>query len=247
METKINLSLPGRKKPYVMAHRGNMSVCPENTLAAFQQALTDGADILETDLHLSKDGEFICIHDATLERTTDGRGNVAQKTLAELKQFSAGAHHPMYRQERIPSLAEVAAILPPDVALALELKTPRFLEADVCRRLVAALTQFGVRQRTVVISFHLEHVQAVQAVAPDIPIGWISMTGVFPRRGVQFSGPFFPLLYVNPFYVLQAHRLGEMVCPLDPYPDARLKYYRLLGCDVILSNNPAVTCRFLKR
>ena len=71
------LTLPGRRKPYVMAHRGNRVACPENTLAAFRRALADGADILETDLHVAADGQFVCIHDGTLDRTTNGRGLVA--------------------------------------------------------------------------------------------------------------------------------------------------------------------------
>jgi glycerophosphoryl diester phosphodiesterase len=61
-----------------MAHRGNRVLCPENTLAAFRQALADGADILETDLHLTADKEFVCIHDATVDRTTNGSGAVVQ-------------------------------------------------------------------------------------------------------------------------------------------------------------------------
>ena len=83
------LFIPGRQKPYIMSHRGNQQLCPENTLAAFQQAIVDGADIIETDLHLSSDGVFMCIHDETLERTTNGHGRVAEKSLKELKTFSA--------------------------------------------------------------------------------------------------------------------------------------------------------------
>ncbi|HZK60580.1 MAG TPA: glycerophosphodiester phosphodiesterase family protein, partial [Anaerovoracaceae bacterium] len=77
-----------------MAHRGNRQLCPENTLAAFRQAIIDGADIIETDLHLSADGVFICIHDETLDRTTNAQGLVAKKTLKELKSKSAGYGNP---------------------------------------------------------------------------------------------------------------------------------------------------------
>ena len=72
-----------------MAHRGNRVACPENTLASFRRAVEDGADILETDLYLSSDGAFVCIHDPTLDRTTDGKGPVEDRTLAELKALSA--------------------------------------------------------------------------------------------------------------------------------------------------------------
>ncbi|KPK88598.1 MAG: hypothetical protein AMJ88_18715, partial [Anaerolineae bacterium SM23_ 63] len=83
------LNLPGKPKPYVMAHRGNRVACPENTLAAFQRALDDGADILETDLRLSSEGVFVCIHDAKVDRTTNGSGAVSEMTLREIKTLSA--------------------------------------------------------------------------------------------------------------------------------------------------------------
>jgi len=247
-ETRVRqLSLPGKKKPYLMAHRGNKAQCPENTLASFRRALEEGADILETDLHLSADGVFMCIHDSTVDRTTNGSGEVSNMTLAELKTLSAWDHRPGFENERIPTLAEVAALLPEDCALALELKTDRFLEDDVCRQLVVELEAAGVQDRTVVISFHLERVQRVQANAPHIPIGWITLTGWRPKKDTQLLGPFWPLLVLNPLYVWIAHRRGQVVAPLDPTPDGRLWYYRWLKCDAILTDDPGKTARLLVR
>jgi len=241
------LALPGKSKPYVMAHRGNRVACPENTLAAFRQALADGADILETDLHLTADGVFVCIHDGTVDRTTDSHGAVAEMTLAEIKTLSASYGRPEFRAETVPTLAELTAILPADVAVALELKTDRFLEADVCQQLANELDESGVRQRTIVLSFSLPRLQAVQAIAPDIPIGWIALFRAWPLRGVQLQGPLWPMLLVNPLYVWLAHRAGQLVAPLDPTPDSRLWLYRALHCDAVLTDNPATTCRALKR
>ena len=242
-----DLSLPGRPKPYVMAHRGNQKACPENTLAAFQQSFSDGADILETDLHMSRDGVFVCIHDATLDRTTDGRGAVAERTLVELKCYSAGIHHPMYKTERIPTLAETASILPGDVALALELKAICFREEVVCRKLLDELKHYGVHGRTVVISFEIDYLRNIQAVDAHLPVGLITEKRLTPLSGLQLAGPIWPFIFINPFYVWQAHALGQVVCPLDPEPDRRLSIYRMLGCDAVVSNNPAVTCRLLGR
>jgi glycerophosphoryl diester phosphodiesterase len=241
------LALPGRRKPYVMAHRGNRVACPENTLAAFRRALADGADILETDLHVTADGQFVCIHDGTLDRTTNGHGPVAARSLADIKQFRAHYGHSEFEDERIPTLAEVAALLPSDVALALELKTDRFLEPDVCRRLAAELDTAGVRSRTVVLSFHLPRVQAVRAVAPDLPTGYITMSNPLPLVDAQLFGPFWPLLLLNPLYACMAHARGGFACPLDPTPDSRLWFYRRLGCDAVLTDDPGATCRALGR
>ena len=242
-----SLMLSGRAKPYLMAHRGNRAACPENTLAAFQKAVDDGADIIETDLHLSADGVFVCIHDATVDRTTDGSGEVAEMTLGEIQGLSAAYGRAEYAAERVPTLEEVAALLPDDVALALELKSDRFLEAEVCRALVDELDRTGVRARTVALSFSLARIEAVQAVAPEMPIGWITLTRPWPLGGVQMLGPLWPLLLLNPFYVRLAQARGQVVCPLDPNPDARLGLYRWLGCDAILSDDPGATAAALKR
>lgn len=228
-----------------MAHRGNRVTCPENTLAAFQRAFDEGADILETDLHLTADGVFVCIHDATVDRTTDGSGEVAGMALGEVKALSAGCGRAPFEAERVPTLAELAALLPEDVALALELKSDRFLEPEVCRALVAELDRTGIRGQTVVLSFSLPRIQAVQAIAPDIPIGWITLSRLWPRRGVQLLGPLWPLLLLNPFYVRVAHARGQLVCPLDPLPDKRLWFYRWLGCDVVLTDDPGATAEAL--
>lgn len=230
-----------------MAHRGNRVACPENTLAAFQRAIDEGADILETDLHLTADGVFACIHDATVDRTTGGSGPVASMTLEELKSLSASYGRPEFAAERVPTLAELAALLPPGVALALELKSDRFLEPEVCQALAAELNHAGIRARVVALSFSLPRIQALQAVAPDIPIGWITLSRPWPLRGVQMLGPLWPLLLANPLYVRLAHAQGQVVCPLDPNPDARLGLYRRLGCDAVLSDDPGATAQALGR
>ncbi len=241
------LTLPGRTKPYVMAHRGNRVLCPENTLASFSKAFEEGADILETDLHLSADGVFMCIHDATVDRTTNGSGLVSEKTLAELKELSASNGFSNFEDERIPTLAETAAILPRGVALALELKTDRFLEPEICRRLIDELHTAGIFERSLVLSFSLPRLQAVKAAEPSIPIGWITMAKLCPNPLPEVMGPFWPGVFLNPFYVNRARRRGQLVCPLDPTPDGRLWYYKLLRCDALVTDNPGATLEALKR
>ena len=230
-----------------MAHRGNRTACPENTLASFRRALEDGADVLETDLWLSADGVFVCIHDATLDRTTDGKGPVEARTVPELKALSASCGRPEFAGERVPTLAEVAALLPPDRGLALELKSDRFLDPEVGRRLADELSALGVLDRSVVIAFSRARLDAARLGAPGLPAGWITLKEARPARGVELLGPFWPLLLLNPFYVALAHRRGQVVAPLDPTPDGRLWLYRLLGCDAVLTDDPAATVRQLGR
>lgn len=241
------LELPNKSKPYILAHRGNRAACPENTLAAFRRAIADGADLIETDLRLTADGTIVCIHDETVDRTTGGSGAVNQMTLDELKTLSAGCNRPEFADERIPTLAELLDILPEDMAVALELKTDRFLEEAVCKQLIEELEDAGVRERAVVISFSMARVWAVRRVARDVVVGCITLNRPWPYAGAELQGPFWPLLFLNPFYVWLAHRRGAVVCPLDPTPDARLWYYKALGCDAVLTDDPAATARALGR
>lgn len=237
------LEIPGRTKPYVMAHRGNRVQCPENTLVAFRQAFKDGADILETDLHLSKDGKFICIHDDTVDRTTDRNGRIEDLTSMEIKQASAFNHMPGFEEERIPLLEETTAVLPENVALALELKSDCFLEEKFCRQLVGELNDAGVLERTIVLSFNMTRILTVRKIAADMPIGLITMQRIIPPSQVDMVGPFFPILWLNPFYLRVAHERGLLVCPLDPVPETRLKHYLKMDCDAIITDNSAVTCQ----
>ncbi len=239
------LNLPGKTRPYLMAHRGNSARCPENTLAAFRQALADGADILETDLHLTADGVLVCLHDATVDRTTNGRGAVADLSLDRVKTLSASYGRRGFEAERVPALRELMTLLPPGVALALELKTDRFLEPDVCQQLAAELQTGGVRERTVVLSFSMARLQAMRRAAPDIPTGFITLNRLLPASGCELIGPLWPLLLLNPFYVSMAHRRGQAVCPLDVSSDRRLGLYRRLGCDAIMTNDPGSIARLL--
>ena len=152
------LEIPGKLRPYVMAHRGNLVHCPENTLAAFQRAVDDGADVIETDLHVTADGHFVCIHDDAVDRTTNGRGGVRDMTLAQIKVLSAGAGWDEYAEERVPVLDEVFALVPDAIVVALELKTDDFLDSETARRLGAASAAAGRCDGVVLLSLSLIHI-----------------------------------------------------------------------------------------
>ena len=241
------LQIPGRSRPYLMAHRGNRALLPENTHSAFQRALEDRADLLETDLHLTRDDVFVCIHDGTVDRTTDGTGQVSSFSLDELRRLNAAASHPELPPEPIPTLQELAEWLPAEVGLALELKTDRFLEERVVENLSSILRSAGIHDRTLILSFSQERLDAVQSRDAQLPVGWISLSRIWPLTNVALLGPFWPLLILNPFYVSLAHRRGQYVAPLDPAPEPRLRYYQLLGCDAILSDHPHLTAPALER
>jgi glycerophosphoryl diester phosphodiesterase len=107
----------------VIAHRGASAQAPENTLASFQEAIALGANYVELDVHLSKDGEVVVIHDATLNRTTNGAGSVNEKTFFELQQLSASKiNAETYPDEKIPLLNEALKLTQGKAILLIEIK-----------------------------------------------------------------------------------------------------------------------------
>ncbi|NBE54367.1 glycerophosphodiester phosphodiesterase [Streptomyces boluensis] len=138
-----------------IGHRGVMGVEPENTLRSFVAAEEAGLDVIELDLHLSKDGALVVMHDALVDRTTDGKGPIAEKTLSELRELDAG------RGERIPVFEEVLdAVGAPLQAEIKDVAAARAL-ADVMRRrdLVA---------RVEVISFHDDALAEIARLVPGV-------------------------------------------------------------------------------
>ena len=96
----------------IFAHRGSKGTHPENTLASFKEAVRVGSDGIELDVHLTKDGQLVVIHDETVDRTTNGTGEIRTLTLAEIKEFDAGSwFHNKYAGEKIPTLEEVLLLL----------------------------------------------------------------------------------------------------------------------------------------
>jgi glycerophosphoryl diester phosphodiesterase len=101
-------NVEGKEKVICVAHRGGAGCAPENTPAAFKKAIALGADMVECDIHLSKDGHMVVIHDDRLDRTTNGKGLVREKTLAELKALDAGSWYGgEFAGEKISTLEEL--------------------------------------------------------------------------------------------------------------------------------------------
>ena len=121
------------------AHRGASDTHPENTLAAFREAIRLGAQMIEFDVALSKDGQLILMHDATVDRTTNGKGPVSELMLAELKKLDAGSWKGgQFKNERTPTLDEALAIMPDNMWLNVHLKGGAQLAEKVTERIVAS-------------------------------------------------------------------------------------------------------------
>lgn len=139
----------------IVAHRGASGTAPENTLAAFQQALDIGVGALEMDVHLSRDGEVVVIHDATVDRTTNGTGNVSDLTLSQLKKLDAGSRFaPQFAGEGIPTLQEVLDLAQGSVIIEIELKTTTPWPTPLERKVAELVVRNGLEDKVIIQSFN---------------------------------------------------------------------------------------------
>ena len=230
-----------RRPPFIMAHRGSSERCPENTLASFRAAVEEGADIVETDVRVAGDGTFVCIHDATVERTTGGSGSVDAMSLGQLQSLDASQGRAGFAGERIPTIAQAASVLPPAVMLAAELKSDEFIDPHVTERLLDELAHLGMLGRTMFLSFRWDRLVALHRLAPDVPTGLLSLSRLLPHPGTRLLGPSWWTLRANIMFIRTAHRRGQLVCPLDPTPEPRLAWYLRIGCDAVLTDAPGRT------
>ena len=159
------------RNPWIIAHRGASGHAPENTLAAFERAVQLGVTLIETDLHLTRDARFVAIHDATLERTTNGRGAVHDFTLGELRELDAGKWFDReFMDEKIPTLEEVLDFSREhDAVFYLEIKYDSAW--GMHHALVAELQKAQSAARTAVISFDPGTLKAIHRLDPSLMIG----------------------------------------------------------------------------
>lgn len=243
----------------MFAHRGGAALAPENTLIAFERGLALGADGLELDVHLSRDGIPVVIHDRTVDRTTGGRGPVAALTAAELAAldagFAFGAAEGFPFRERGHGVPTLAAALErcPDARIIIEMK---YGTAALARAVVDVVRRMGASGRVCLGSFQQEALDAARLLAPEVATSasqpearwtlhrsWLGWRFVSPRRYVAFQVPERAgrLRVVSPGFIRQAHREGQVVqvWVVDQEADAD----RLLtwGVDGLISDRPDIT------
>jgi glycerophosphoryl diester phosphodiesterase len=166
-----------RTPPLVIAHRGDSAHRPENTLASFASALELGAGIVELDVQLTGDGHVVVIHDPTVNRTTDGRGDVRQMDLADVRALSAGypdRFGDRWRGERVPTLAEALALVQGRGRVMIEIKKESVTddeEGGIEALTVAEVRRQGLAEQIALISFEHRALLRCRRMAPEITRG----------------------------------------------------------------------------
>lgn len=222
----------------LVAHRGAVGPGqPENTLAAFRQAIASGAEAIEIDLRGTKDGEIVVIHDATVDRTTNGSGAVAEQTLAQLRQLDAG------RGERIPTYQEVLRLVSgTGIVLLLDIKKGGVLD----RQKVIRMTEDHYAVANVIVgSRNLDDLKTFRALSPGLrTLGFVDEiedVAPFVAGGVDIIRLWPEWIYANPALVGRVHELGRQVwATAGDAPSAELEKLVRLGVRGILVDQPEV-------
>jgi glycerophosphoryl diester phosphodiesterase len=243
-----------RGRVWVVGHRGAMGHCPENTLASFERGLELGADWIELDVHLSRDGALIVIHDETVDRTTNGHGLVQEHSLAELKALDAGAWYgPQYAGQRIPTLDEVLVwARQRGAAVDIEIKNAPVYYAGIEEAVVHTLDRLSMTDQAIVISFDHRAVQRVKALDSRLLTGVLYACrpvdgGIELARHAGADALLPHWAYVTSEDVRAAHDAGLSVAPWVSSDPVVLKSLIGAGVDAIGTNHPDVLKTLLTR
>lgn len=229
---------PADQSVVFIAHRGGIVPgYPENTLAAFRQAIAHGAEVLEIDLRGTKDGAVVVMHDDTVDRTTNGRGAVADLTLAQVKALDAGDG------ERVPTYEEVLHLVAgTGVKLLLDIKESDTLD----KRAVVGLTHAHRATLDVIVGPRsVDDLRAFQALDPNLrTLGFIARVediDAFVDAGVHIIRLWPDWIHRDPGLVGRVHRLGRPVwATAGAAPRDELERLIGMGVNGILTDHPAL-------
>ena len=238
----------------VIAHRGFSGEAPENTLAAFQKAIEVGSDMLELDIHLTKDHEAVVIHDGTLERTTNGQGKVPDFTLKELKKLDAGFRVGVeFSRERIPALKEVLQLAKGRIRVNIEIKSlpqGQHTITETADRALQEVKEARMLDQTLFSSFNPLALERIQALEPRSWVAllyhkdWNSLPEV--TGGKSWSVLNLRKNFLTKEKIINIHQRGMKVNVYTVDAEEEMEQFIRWGIDGIITNQPARLIKILQ-
>ncbi|OLR95594.1 glycerophosphodiester phosphodiesterase [Actinokineospora bangkokensis] len=238
-------------EPVVVAHRGASAHLAEHTAAAYALALEQGADALECDVRLTRDGHLVCVHDRRVDRTSSGRGVVSELTLAELAELDYGGEVGVLTLRALLGMVADHRRAP---RLFIETKHPVRYGRLVEERVVRLLAEHGLTRpagqedaRAVLMSFSTLAVRRFKALAPRLPtvllmaLPWPGLRGGELPAWADAAGPGIGLLRRDPGFVARAARHGHPTYCWTVDDPADVRLCRELGVRWVATNAPAAT------
>ncbi|MGE7659568.1 glycerophosphodiester phosphodiesterase [Bacillus altitudinis] len=230
---------------YIIAHRGSSSAAPENTIAAFDVAVEQGADYIELDVQMTMDQHVVVIHDDTVDRTTNGNGLVKSYTLDQLKKLDAGSwFDQQYTNERIPTLQEILERYSQRIGILIEIKHPK-RQIGIEKAVARIINRFAYSRHIMIQSFDVHALQRIKAFAPSLRTALIIKPDVFKltkRKLTTYSsfanGLNMKKTMINKWWIDRIHSFGMEVfiwTVKDQKTADRIKKYPIDG---VVTDNP---------
>ncbi|WP_202081350.1 glycerophosphodiester phosphodiesterase [Caldalkalibacillus salinus] len=230
----------------IFAHRGASFEAPENTIPAFQLALQQGCKAIELDVHLTIDQEIVVCHDDHIDRTTDGTGLIKEQTLNALKQRDAGSWFSSeYKGTRIPTLAEILALIDKDVLLNIEIKNIPYFHKGIEQKLVSLLERYGFEDNIIISSFDHQALKTVQNIKPSLKKGvllknYLISPWEYIQRCDLDAYSIHPLYtFIDQAFVQDCHQAGLKIYPYTVDDRKTYQHFETLGVDGIFTNIPS--------
>ncbi|MBQ3914993.1 MAG: glycerophosphoryl diester phosphodiesterase membrane domain-containing protein [Ruminococcus sp.] len=245
----ISLNVGILSKTQITAHRGASREAPENTLEAFEAALDSGADYIELDVQLTKDGQLVVFHDETIDRTTTGKGKLCDITYDELQKYSAGSWFGTgneFAGARVPLLSEVLDLVGDDIMLNIEIKDHGDIVQTV-EKTVELIHEYDITDSCYVTSFSYKALKNVKKLDPKIKTGLIAnvaaASGYSRLKYVDVLS--LNQIFVNATVVSAAHQNGKRVFVWTVDQSNDMKKMISLGVDNIITNRPAACAKIV--
>jgi glycerophosphoryl diester phosphodiesterase len=235
-----------QNRTLIFGHRGASAYAPMNTLPAFALAEEQGADGIELDIHLSRDGHLIVMHNSTIEETTDGSGAIRDMTLAQLKEMDAGGwFSERFTRTPIPTLDEVFASVRKETIINVEIKPETIRTEGIERVLADKIAHFGLQERIIVSSFNPLPLRRFRRLMPNVAIArlWDSKTPwyhEFLMFGMHYEAQHPRHTLLEEQAVARLHRKGYRVNTWTVNDAMRAAVLRDLGVDGIMTDLPDV-------
>jgi len=227
-----------------IAHRGSSGSYPENTRLAFEKAIEAGADMIEMDCRLSKDGHVVVIHDDRLDRTARAKGFVKGKTLRQLKKLDVGAWlKKSFKGERIQTLEEILEIVSGKVEINLEIKSVLHGPLGIELKVLFIVSHFDYLERAIFSSFDYQSLRRLRELAPDVRIGVLYGAGSKDNpfqaaREMNAYSLHIQREFATPHFLEEARELGLKSFVWTVNEVKEMEKFLSLGVDGIISDFP---------
>lgn len=230
----------------VLAHRGASRQAPENTLAAFELAVSQGADAIELDVETCAGGDLVVIHDATVDRTTDGSGKVSKLPLQAIRELDAGSwFDPRFKGESVPTLDEVLEAVGKRIFINIELKNYTSWFDDLAEKVALSVKRHGLEKQVLFSSFNPFNFRVIKRHLPKSPVGLLAFRGFASPWFVDLVRKLAPFDSLNPHHldvspqlIEHNHKAGMPVFAYTVNDAADIRRLLDAGMDGVITDDP---------